>query len=134
MQLNSSKPALLCYSLFGILLLVITQVFDFNGLYGQDSYEYCRYSNCWKLFFTTGQKPSDFIWPIYYPFIGSLFALVFKTHFALQLISIFSFVGNNIENIRRYSNELDKLTKSQFDEIVGLIEKYKIKNKKHYGK
>jgi len=82
------------YSSFAVLLILITQLIDFNGLYGQDAYEYCRYTNLWKLFFTSQQKPPEFFWPIYYPLIGSIFSLLFKTHFALQLISILSFAFN----------------------------------------
>jgi hypothetical protein len=81
------------YILFFMLLLAIVFIVGFNGLYGQDSYEYLRYTKCLNVFFRTGTNPGEFFWPVLYPALGSLLAFICSPIFALQLISIASFVG-----------------------------------------
>jgi hypothetical protein len=65
----------------------------FQGLYGQDSYEYVRYTEALTTFFRTGQNPGDYCWPINYPLFSSFFNLVFSVSIACQLVSFFSFLG-----------------------------------------
>jgi len=81
------------YIFFFFLLLAFVFITGFNGLYGQDSYEYLRFTNCLSAFYKTGAPTGDFFWPLIYPILGSLLSFIIKPVFALQLISILSFVG-----------------------------------------
>ena len=80
------------YILYFILALLFVRLVDFNGFYGQDSYEYAAYTNQLIHFFKTGAHPADYFWPLCYPHLGALLSVVFKTTFALQLISLVSLV------------------------------------------
>jgi hypothetical protein len=86
-----SKSKYIAY-LFPILAWIIVCFgFSFDGLYGQDAYEYLRYTEALKSFFTIGKTPGDYFWGIYYPIIGSVLSfIVSKTAMALQLISVLS--------------------------------------------
>lgn len=91
---NTNKLPIILWvvCLFGILIL-IRLLSGFNGLYGQDSYEYLRYSRRWFDFFTTGRHPGDYFWPVNYPFYGALLTLFIRDNIlALQFISMISFV------------------------------------------
>lgn len=78
--------------LFGILLL-IRVISGFNGLYGQDSYEYLRFSRRLTEFFTIGRNPGDYFWPVNFPLLGTILSLIIKNNMiALQLISMLSFI------------------------------------------
>ncbi len=71
--------------------------FSFDGLYGQDAYEYLRYSESIKIFFTTGKNPGDYFWGVYYPIFGSVLSFIIPNiTLALQLISVFSLVITSI--------------------------------------
>lgn len=76
----------------GIIWVVSNHLFHFDGLYGQDSYEYLRYSEALYQFFAHGIDPGDYFWPLYYPIVGGLLSFLLKPEVALQLISIFSFL------------------------------------------
>lgn len=83
---------LIPFSIF-VILIAIRFLSGFNGLYGQDSYEYLRYSRRLTELFTSGKSPGDYFWPVNFPLLGSLFSLVLKDNiFALQLISMISFI------------------------------------------
>ncbi len=74
-----------------LLLVVIRFLAGFDGLYGQDPYEYLRYSQALKEFILTGTSPGDYFWPVWYPLAGALLSLFIPdTGFCLQLISAFS--------------------------------------------
>lgn len=65
--------------------------FSFDGLYGQDAYEYARFSNSLHNYFISDTLPGDYFWGIYYPLLGSLLTfIVGNTALALQLISVIS--------------------------------------------
>jgi 4-amino-4-deoxy-L-arabinose transferase-like glycosyltransferase len=81
------------YFAFLCVLILFAVITDFNGLYGQDSYEYLRYTNCLSLFIKSGANPGSFFWPLLYPISGAILSLIFKPVLALQLISMFAFVG-----------------------------------------
>lgn len=69
----------------------------FDGLYGQDAYEYLRYTNSLKTFFESGKNPGDYFWGIYYPLLGSLVAFVVgNSALALQIISFLSLLVSSI--------------------------------------
>jgi 4-amino-4-deoxy-L-arabinose transferase-like glycosyltransferase len=84
--------------LVGILLYILIQALGFNGLYGQDSYEYTRYCNAWITYFSGGVHPGDYHWPLNYPISGALLAYVsgISAGSALQLLSLVALIGNAI--------------------------------------
>ena len=88
----NSKNLLIISPLF--LFIVIRYVVGFNGLYGQDSHEYYRYSRAIVDFFKTGSSPGDYFWPIYYPILGAILGLIVDNLFSLQLISFLSLSGS----------------------------------------
>jgi len=75
---------------FSIILFIIVRfVLKFDGLYGQDAYEYLRYTNEMYSFFVNGTLLGDYFWGLGYPFFGCLFNfLIQNTTMALQLVSI----------------------------------------------
>lgn len=75
-----------------IILILIRFIFKFDGLYGQDSYEYLRYTIALKNYYQTGINPGDYFWPLYYPILGSLLSFFVKSDIALQFISITSLI------------------------------------------
>jgi hypothetical protein len=80
------------YIFFLFLLIAFVLVTDFNGLYGQDSYEYLRYTKCLEGFIKTGVSPGDYFWPLLYPIAGAILSFIFSSAFALQLISVASLI------------------------------------------
>ena len=81
--------------LFPILLFVIVRfIIGFNGLYGQDSHEYYRYSRAINNFIRTGESPGDYFWPVYYPILGAIAGLIIDNLISLQLISVLSLSGS----------------------------------------
>lgn len=77
-------------ALFGLCKFL----FDYNGLYGQDSYEYARYSNDILNYWSGGTMPSNFSWPKLFPLLGALvsFMLNYPVEIGLQIVSILSLV------------------------------------------
>ena len=73
------------------LFIFILKIAGFDGLYGQDSYEYLRYTNAIQEYITTGIHPGNYFWPVLYPTLGSLLGFIFGSALALQLISCLSF-------------------------------------------
>ncbi|MBL4703239.1 MAG: glycosyltransferase family 39 protein [Flavobacteriales bacterium] len=82
----------------GIILFAIIQLLGFNGLYGQDSYQYVQYCTAWTTYFAEGNHPGDYQWPLNYPINGALLAHVFgmSTTTALQMLSLLALIGNGI--------------------------------------
>lgn len=80
--------------LFGIFLILFF-VFDFNGLYGQDSHEYLRYAKALKLEMSDGIPAGEFAWPKLYTFLGALVGFLgVPIVLGLQLISLFAIAGS----------------------------------------
>jgi len=75
-------------------ILIATLIFaHFNGLYGQDAFEYARYTNRLSIFLQKGTDPGKFYWPVGYPLVSSIVNLIIKNYtFSLQLVSILSFI------------------------------------------
>ena len=86
------KKQLKWFLLFFLALLVFVWIVQFNGLYGQDSYEYLRYTKALVRFIKTGASPGDYFWPMLYPITGTFFSFLFPLPFALQLIAILSLI------------------------------------------
>jgi len=55
-----------------VLIFLTLQLLGFDGLYGQDSYEYLRYTKAIQQYIISGIHPGTFYWPVLYPFTGSL--------------------------------------------------------------
>lgn len=92
---NNSARLLIFFSLLFfslILLFVLYFQINYNGLYGQDSYEYARYAGEWKLFFQGEGEPGSFFWPLLFPVFGGLLAYVLNIPepLALQTVSSLS--------------------------------------------
>jgi hypothetical protein len=63
----------------------------FDGLYGQDGYEYLRYAQALKIYLVHGTDPGDYFWPVWYPLMGALVSFIVQDiAFSLQLISCLS--------------------------------------------
>ena len=77
-----------------ILFIIVRFILGFNGLYGQDSHEYYRYSRAILNYLKTGVSPGDYFWPVYYPILGAISGLILADQFSLQLISILSLSGS----------------------------------------
>ena len=75
-----------------ILFLIVLQFVGFDGLYGQDSYEYLRYTRAIQDYIIGGPHPESFYWPVLYPFLGSLLGFTFgNVIMGLQLLTAISF-------------------------------------------
>lgn len=74
-----------------ILVIIVLRFLNFDGAYGQDSYEYLRYTNAIEKYFYEGVKPSSFYWPVLYPLLGFVFKTLFgNAILSLQILSCFS--------------------------------------------
>jgi len=89
--LNKVKSLLLIgFPIVSFLLLYFGIGFD--GLYGQDGYEYLRYSEALGDYFVSGKNPGDYFWPLYYPIFGALGSVLTQnTAVSLLLISVISY-------------------------------------------
>lgn len=74
----SYKSTLISPIFILVLFILIHLILDFDGLYGQDSYEYLRYTKALHFYFKTGIPPGDYFWPLFYPIIGSIFSFFFN--------------------------------------------------------
>ena len=91
----SGISRILPYALLFGIFLVLLLVFDFNGLYGQDSHEYLRFAKSLKLLLSDGTPPGEFAWPKLYPFLGALIGFTgIPIVLGMQLISLFSIAGS----------------------------------------
>ena len=89
----SYKKNLLSYLIPTVIFFAVMFIWKFNGLYGQDSHEYLRYSRSLSLFFSNGGATNNFFWPVYYPLSGAILSfLTINNILSLQLISLVSFL------------------------------------------
>lgn len=66
----------------------------FDGLYGQDAYEYARFSTELKFSILNGQQPGSFFWPIIYPATCTFLDLIIHNiSFSTQFVSMLAWVG-----------------------------------------
>ena len=86
--------------LFPVLLLIFNLLVGFNGLYGQDSFEYLRYSRELHEYLSGGLLPGAFFWPVLYPLSGALVSFILPDVVALQVVSILCY-GLTILFLRR---------------------------------
>ena len=73
------------------LLFLVFRLIGYNGLYGQDAFEYLRYTHVIGMFFRNGTLPGHFPWPPVYPALGAIAGLIIPETYALQIISLVSF-------------------------------------------
>lgn len=76
-----------------VLILIGLRVLGFDGLYGQDSYEYLRYSVEIKKFFLTGIHPGHSYWTAGFPILAALFSFLVPATVSVQLVSFLSLFG-----------------------------------------
>jgi hypothetical protein len=79
--------------LIPLLTLLVLRSLGFDGLYGQDSYEYLRYTHRLADFLAGGDYPGDLVWPKGYLFLTTLFSFFLTASLGGQLISLLCFYG-----------------------------------------
>jgi len=96
-NINLEKPSKPTRQFYWIPVLIfvpfswlICRLADFNGLYGQDSHEYLRYSKELANYLTGGPDPGLFFWPVTYPLIAAFVSFVIPSILSLQFVSIVS--------------------------------------------
>jgi len=93
-RLNHASLAIkaaVCYAA-GLFLLRLSS--GFNGLYGQDSHEYLRFTKSLVHSIKTGIHPGDFFWPVNYPLDAALLSFIVGDEaIAAQLITAFSAIA-----------------------------------------
>lgn len=108
------KTTLYFYLIGSFLFILIRYFIGLDGLYGQDSYEYQRYTDVLNQFIINGEKPDNYFWPVYYPLIGSILKIIIpKTSFVLQLVSAFSLITTLI-----YLKKIILITISKKTEMI----------------
>lgn len=75
---------------WGLMAALYVCLLDFNGLYGQDAYEYSRFCGELYRFYQGGALPAECHFPVGYPLLGSLLCFALPPATALQLLSIFA--------------------------------------------
>lgn len=78
-----------------VVLWVVARIFDFNGLYGQDSHAYLSYSESLVRHWQSGTPKPYFFWPEGFPALGALLSFTgISCLWSLQLISLVSLIGS----------------------------------------
>ncbi len=118
-----TKNTFLFYSSIFLLLLAGIFISGYNGLYGQDSYEYARYALGWKQFFLHGILPGDYFWPVLYPLLGGILSLALPVQYALLLISMASMLGCALlmEKIVSQKFDVSPLRSRQYTVVLMLL-------------
>jgi hypothetical protein len=90
-----SRPLLITCIIPVVMAALFAGLTGFNGLYGQDSFEYLRYSRSLHSFMAEGIPPGIFFWPVVYPLSGALLSFLLSDTLSLQLISLvcYGFTG-----------------------------------------
>lgn len=90
-NLNANKSIFLLF--IPLVILIVLRIIGFDGLYGQDGYEYLRYTERLKAFFIEGIYPGNLVWPKGYLFLTTLFSFFGSISWAGQLVSLICFYG-----------------------------------------
>lgn len=101
-----SLPVKVLYAL-PLMVLLALHLIGFDGLYGQDSYEYLRYTDSFQQFILGGDHPGDLVWPKGYLISCALLGFILPNALAGQIISLFCLYG-----ITYYLEKLIKLFNS----------------------
>ncbi len=75
-----------------VILLILVRILGFDGLFGQDTYAYTKYSEDLRSLCTKGIKPGFFFWPPGYS-LSSFLLFFLPAHVSLQFISTLSLSG-----------------------------------------
>ena len=81
-------PALI----FAPLLWLLSRIFEFNGLFGQESHEFLRCSKLVAAYLGGGAEPVPFSWPVVFPACAALLQIIFPPLISLQTLSILAAV------------------------------------------
>jgi len=112
---------------FGLLSLFV-YLLHFNGLYGQDGYEYLRYCNALHGYFQKGINPGDMFFPMFYSMAGSLICFVFPSPMlVMQGISIVAFCIGMVyiqKAIQLMFNEDNKMLVSIYIVVFFILSPY----------
>lgn len=87
------QSSFLIYQTLAMLsFAVLRWGFGFDGVFGQDAFEYARYASAWLNFMREGIDPGDYFWPMIYPLLGAVLAYItfLPISFCLQFLSTFS--------------------------------------------
>lgn len=88
------KARYLPYLYAVISFLVIRFLIGFDGLYGQDSYEYLRYSEAIHQYLTQGEHPGNYFWSVGFPLLAGVISLTgVPVLIVIQLINLASILG-----------------------------------------
>ena len=88
----SSMKKYLVFLLAPFLGIITCIILDFNGLYGQDAHEYCRYTQSVYHSILQGKQIQDYLWGVGYPLLGTFLSFFTKNVlFSLQAISFISY-------------------------------------------
>jgi hypothetical protein len=82
------SPKIKVWLIIPSLLLITNLLIGFNGLYGQDSFEYLRYSRELHEFISGVSPIGKFFWPVLFPLAGALVSFIMPDIIALQTVSI----------------------------------------------
>ncbi len=96
-RIQSFLDAYWLYLVLPLTYFFVARMLGFDGVYGQDAYEYMRFSESLKSFITTGTNPGAFNWPIGYPLaVSTLDFIINNTFISGQLVSILALTGIGI--------------------------------------
>lgn len=85
------------YFLFVLVLFIISRIIGFDGAYGQDAYEYLRFSENLTGFAFHGDNLTTFSWPLGYPFFVALINIIIHDVFVSgQLVSLVALAGISV--------------------------------------
>jgi len=86
-----ANPPIYLFFLLPFVFIFILRLSGFDGLYGQDSYEYFRYTKAISNYLRGEPNPGSYYWPVLYPFIAAVFSFFFRSiAFSLQFLSCLS--------------------------------------------
>jgi hypothetical protein len=66
-KFNVASRENLALFIIPFLLMLILRIVGFDGLYGQDSYEYLRYATAIHYYRPDGSHPGIYFWPVLFP-------------------------------------------------------------------
>src|SRR6187431_2976511 len=78
---------------FAPLLFLLSRIVEFNGLFGQESHDFLRYSKLVATYLAGGAEPVPFSWPVVFPACAAMLQLVIPPLISLQTLSILAAVS-----------------------------------------
>ncbi|MDH3648106.1 MAG: hypothetical protein OEQ53_00390 [Saprospiraceae bacterium] len=77
-----------------VVFVIVRWIVGFEGLYGQDAYEYLRYTVALRHALHEGTTAGAFFWPVNYPLLAMLIDEVIRhPSFTLQFLSCIAFIA-----------------------------------------